>query len=404
MRGAKVTPAERRTYSRVMATLTPRDRRISEPAGPTLRWLAVLMLVAAGILHLAQVEGHFAEGWHVASFFVGVGVAQFAGGVWLLRPRPATWVWVGIVGSAVVITVWVVSRTSGLPFVEGGEAEPLGIADAFASFIEALTIAALILDLLARRRVPAGIRGLGATMVLTMALAWQFVASAGAFNADDARLALDQPQVIDWLVLTLGASVAATVLLSGRLAWPALAGMRRGLLAATGLLAAGGVILTWPPTIGQNLDCAYAPLATVTGIGHNDQPAVVDIPAGETRLVVAFELRACGHDQVELLDAAPLTMTGSANQIVGFWLLPSGAGNTGASLSDAPPHAVRVPPGGGITGGQFLAVEVRGITGATLQLASLRLTYRTVNGVRSFGFATSVATCTGTSCSNGEQP
>jgi hypothetical protein len=389
-----------------MTSLMSPNPMHSEPTGATLRWLAVPLLVAAGILHLAQVGVHLAEGWHVAGFFVAVGIAQVAGGLWLLRPTRPIWVWVGIIGSAAVIVVWIVSRTSGLPFVEGGEPEPLGIADAFASLIEAITMAALGLHLVAcRRRLPAGIRAVATTVVLALALAWQVAAGAGAFNADDTRLALDQPQLIDWLVLALAVSVAATFQLAAPpVTAPALAGLRRGLLAVTGLLALSGVTLTLPPTIGQNIDCAYAPLATVTGVGHGEEPLIVDIPPGETRLISAFELRVCGPDRVELLDAEPLTTIGDASQIVGFWLVPLGSPGDGTAFPSPPPAAVRVPPGGVVSSGQRLAVEVRGVAGAAFQLASIRLTYRTDGGGGSFGFATSVVTCSGSGCSDGEQP
>lgn len=372
--------------------------------GTTL-WLAVLFLVAAGILHLAQVGVHLAEGWLVAGFFVTVGIAQVAGGLWLLRSRRPMWLWLAIAGSAAVIAVWIVSRTSGLPFVEGGEREALGIADAFASLIEALTIMALGLCLIARTRGPAlGARPVAVAACLALALAWQVAARGGAFNADDARLALDQPHLLDWLVLALGVSVAATFLLAGRAVLrPALIGLQRGFLTVAGVLTAGGVILTLPPTIGQNLDCAYGPLATITGLGHDEEPTTVDVPPGESRLITAFDLRVCGSAAVELVHAEPVTTIGSARQIVGFWLVPAGSSGDSGELRQAPPDAVAVPPGGIVSSGQRLAVEVRGDPGATLHIASIRLTYRTDVEVGRLAFATSVMTCSGASCSGGDE-
>ena len=381
------------------------DPAVEEPSGGWLRMLAVLLLLAAGTLHLAQVGVHVEEGWYVAGFFVAVGVTQLAGGLWLLRRRRPVWLWIGVVGSAAVIAVWIVSRTVGLPFVEGGAPEPLGIADALASLVEALTVMALSLHLLASRGQPSvAMRGMAGVVTLALATAWQLAAGRGAFDADDARLALDRPEVMDWLVVGLGLAVAATFLSTrpGH-AGPALAGLRRGLLTAAGLIAAGGVVLTLPPTIGQNLDCAYAPLATVTSTRHAEEPAPVAIPPGETRLISVFELRVCGPDEVELLDAEPLTITGSAQQIVGFWLVPPGSDSDDAALAQPPPDALSVPPGGVLQAGQRLVVEVRGIEGATVQLASVRLTYRTPQGQASFGFATSVNACSGAGCQGGQQ-
>src|SRR5919109_2488356 len=148
--------------------------RGDESIGPWLRVLGALLTLAAGVVHLAQIGVHLEEGWHVAGFFAATGVAQLAVGIWLLRPRPRAWLWLTIGGSAAVIVIWIISRTTGLPFVEGGEPDALGIADAFASLLEALTIVALGLHLFSQGGRLAGVaRGLAVIGALVAATAWQ---------------------------------------------------------------------------------------------------------------------------------------------------------------------------------------------------------------------------------------
>ncbi|MGH2462475.1 MAG: hypothetical protein ACRDFZ_02470 [Candidatus Limnocylindria bacterium] len=369
-----------------------------EPTGGWLRVLGAMLAVAAGVLHLAQIGVHLEEGWPVAGFFATTGVAQVGVGAWLLRPRRRAWLRATMVGSAGVIAVWIVSRTIGLPFVEGGEPEPVGIADAFASLLEALTIVALGIQLLGQRgQLPDLARGAAAVCALGLVTVWQFGARAGAFEADDARLALDRPQLLDWLVLAFGVDVAAILLVLRRAPLGAVLG---GLLVSSALFAAVGVVMTLPPTIGQNVECEYAPLSTVTGSGHAEAPEPVAIAPGERRLLPVFELRACGRDAVEVIGAQPLTVDGSGPEIVGFWLLPPGMQIDDAGVAEPASGAVAVPPGSVLPGGKGrqLAVVVRGSDPGELRLASVRITYRTSAGQAAFGFATTVTACVGTGC------
>lgn len=370
------------------------------PVGGSLRVVGALLTMAAGVLHLAQIGVHLGEGWHVAGFFAATGVAQLGVGLWLLRPRARAWLWMLIVGSATVLALWVISRTTGFPFLQDGP-ESLGIADAFASLLEALTIAALSLQLLAQEgRLSGPARGLAAVGAVGVAAAWQLAAGAGLFDADEARLALDRPQFLDWLVLALGFGLAAIFVLArpGKLA-TAIGGLLRGLLASSALLAVVGVVMTLPPTLGQNVDCQYAPLSTVTGTGHHQAPEVAIAP-GKTRLLRVFELRACGREAVEVIDAQPLTVDGNGPKIVGFWLLPRGTQVDKTGLAQSPAEALPVPPGGVIPAGEGrqLAVAVNGARTGELRLGSVRITYRTRAGQARFGFATSLVACVGTGC------
>jgi hypothetical protein len=373
-----------------------------EPIGGWLRVLGAVLAFAAGVLHLAQIGVHLEEGWHIAGFFAATGLVQVGVSLWLMRPRRRVWLWITIIGSAAVIAVWIVSRTIGLPFVEGGQPETLGIADAFASLLEAITVVAFGIQLMARQgQLASTIRGVAAVGAIGLATAWQWAAGASAFADDDARLALDRPQLLDWLVLALGVGVAAIFVLARRARrGSALGGLLRGLLASGAVLAAGGVVLTLPPTIGQNVDCQYAPLSTITGSGHDEEARSVAIEPEETRLLPVFELRACGREAVEVIDVQPLTVDGAGPEIVGFWLLPPGSEIDEAGMARPPAGAFRVPPGGVIAPGEGrrLAVALSGMRAGELRIGSVRISYRTSAGQGSFGFATTIAACVGGGC------
>src|SRR5215475_5127058 len=71
--------------------------------------LAALSVGAAAI-HFAVVFEHFADYTLYGVFFLVISWAQV---IW---PAILLWLWLGIIGNAAVIEVYVASRTSGLPF------------------------------------------------------------------------------------------------------------------------------------------------------------------------------------------------------------------------------------------------------------------------------------------------
>lgn len=377
------------------------------PGQPWLRGLAAVLALTAGAVHLGQVGVHLAEGWWIAGFFVVVGVIQVAAAGLLLRPRPRPWFWFGIVASATVIGVWVVSRTLGLPFVEGGEPEPVGVADGLASLTEAWTIVVLgvyLAEPTGRWRLT--VISLATLTVLALTEIWWLAADGGIFNADPARLAVDQPWVVDWLVASGAIGLATAMPLAlRRKAWaPWRRGLLRGLVGMTAVSAAGLVWLTLPPTIGQNLDCRAAPLSTVLVGGHAGEAEPIAVDAGALIFVPAFELHACGSSAVTLERAEPLTTDGGGATIDGIWLLPAGMSVPIEGSGELPAGAAEIPPGDRIVPGQprQLIVGLEATGDGDFTLASLRLTYRTTE-TGSFAFATQIAVCSGP-CGDGWPP
>jgi hypothetical protein len=101
-----------------------------------------LLSAGAGIIHLAVLGPHLREFWLFGVFFAVVALAQLAWALLVMRwPSRRLWL-AGAVGNAVVIVVWIASRTVGLPVgADAGHAEPVGFADALSTAYEALLVA-----------------------------------------------------------------------------------------------------------------------------------------------------------------------------------------------------------------------------------------------------------------------
>lgn len=129
------------------------------------------LLAAAGGLHLAALPGHLNESAAAATFFAAVAVGQLVGAVLVAtRLSPRTTVAV-ILGNVVVLAIWAVSRTTGLPV--GGELgvrEPLAALDGLAAAAEILVVAGALKVL--RRAGMISLRSTGWQPVVAMAVVW----------------------------------------------------------------------------------------------------------------------------------------------------------------------------------------------------------------------------------------
>jgi hypothetical protein len=114
--------------------------------------------VAAGIIHLYFMPEHFEEWFGYGLFFLMAAAAQLVYAVLLLtRTVDRNLALAGIVGNGLIIGLYVVTRTLGVPFFgpEAGEVEPVGALDALSKIIELALIGCLVL-ILRRRRSPGG--------------------------------------------------------------------------------------------------------------------------------------------------------------------------------------------------------------------------------------------------------
>lgn len=97
--------------------------------------------LAVGLIHLAVTSDHLAEDLAAGLFFVVLAIFQSAWGVFFARhpePGPAA---IGLALNGLVILLWLITRTVGLPFgSHPGVPEPMAVADVFATGFEAFIV------------------------------------------------------------------------------------------------------------------------------------------------------------------------------------------------------------------------------------------------------------------------
>src|SRR5205085_815651 len=94
----------------------------------------------AALIHFAVAPEHFHEWWGFGVFFVLCGEAQL-GWALLFRRRPGPLLAVvGLTGSLLLVALWLLSRTVGLPLgPDPGVPEAAGTADLVAVSLELMT-------------------------------------------------------------------------------------------------------------------------------------------------------------------------------------------------------------------------------------------------------------------------
>lgn len=125
------------------------------------RWtlLAAGLSAVASVIHGAVTGEHFEEWWGYGLFFVVAAAAQMGFAVLLVlgggrsdqgqpgdgRLSLRTLALLGIAGNALVILLWVVTRTIGIPFFgpEAGEVEEVGAIDLVSKVTELALIGVL---------------------------------------------------------------------------------------------------------------------------------------------------------------------------------------------------------------------------------------------------------------------
>lgn len=134
-----------------------------------LRYIAAGLSVLAGVLHIIIVPEHLEEWWGYGTFFIIAGVAQLFYALLLVfhpwQPDPirgaqglaATRVfWAGIIGNGLLIALYIVTRTIGIPFFGpgAGEIEPVSLIGVMTKVIEALLVVTLIMLLRRSKTAP----------------------------------------------------------------------------------------------------------------------------------------------------------------------------------------------------------------------------------------------------------
>jgi hypothetical protein len=97
----------------------------------------------AAAIHYAVVAEHFDEWWGFGLFFVASATAQLVWAVMVVASRSRHLIWVGVVGNAAIVVLWIVTRTVGtLVGPEPATPEPIGLADSVATAFEIAIVVA----------------------------------------------------------------------------------------------------------------------------------------------------------------------------------------------------------------------------------------------------------------------
>jgi FtsP/CotA-like multicopper oxidase with cupredoxin domain len=120
-----------------------------------LLYAAALSLIAA-LIHLWAMPEHFEEWWGYGIFFLIAAAAQACYGLALLTRLSRALLLLGVVGNLSIVSLWVVTRTVGIPFLgpHAGEVEPVGAMDLLATMAEMALVTLLLAALVASARHP----------------------------------------------------------------------------------------------------------------------------------------------------------------------------------------------------------------------------------------------------------
>ena len=130
---------------RAMSTSVPDETTTSGiPATARPYFAGGLAALSAGAaaIHFAVTFEHFNEYLLYGVFFLVIAWAQMIWAAVALWRLPRWWLWLGIVGNAAVVAVYLASRTTGLPFgPDNGHTEPFGALDVVSALLELALIA-----------------------------------------------------------------------------------------------------------------------------------------------------------------------------------------------------------------------------------------------------------------------
>lgn len=117
-----------------------RARRESDRS-PALLNSAALLTLGAAAIHFAVVREHFDEYALYGVFFVGLGIAQVALAAAILLVPSRRLFAIAAAGTAAVIGLWLLSRTTGLPIApEPWRPEHVGFSDVVATLLEGISV------------------------------------------------------------------------------------------------------------------------------------------------------------------------------------------------------------------------------------------------------------------------
>ena len=169
----------------------------------TWRWALAALAMGAAFVHFAVMGEHFDEStWH-GVFFALTAWFQLAFGLGVLL-RPTRWLLrIGLIGSAAIVAVWIVSRVVGVPAgSDPWTPEPAAFVDILATTFEVMTIAGCAVLLSShsavRRVAPAvalpAVGALGAAVMILSTLSLVPAVAGEGHRHGDSTAAADHAQ------------------------------------------------------------------------------------------------------------------------------------------------------------------------------------------------------------------
>jgi manganese oxidase len=104
----------------------------------TVLRVAVALSLLAAIIHLWVIPEHLEEWWGYGVFFLGAALAQGLYALILLRRSDRALLLAGVAGNLAIMILWLVTRTTGIPFLgpHAGETEEVGALDLLCTLAE----------------------------------------------------------------------------------------------------------------------------------------------------------------------------------------------------------------------------------------------------------------------------
>src|SRR5919202_2094090 len=116
----------------------------------TLKLMAILLIIAVGVIHLIGASPHYRVAPYIGVSFVANFIAALVAAVGVYRD--ALWGWLlGALIAGGALVMYVISRSVGLPGYEHAVGRWFGPLGVVSLVVEALFIAVFLLGLIARR-------------------------------------------------------------------------------------------------------------------------------------------------------------------------------------------------------------------------------------------------------------
>jgi hypothetical protein len=157
-------------------------RPSSSPRPGADQWFLAALLIGAGAIHVAMAPSHLNESVVEGAGFVAAAWVQVALGVAVLLGPPSRRLLVAVAGTGIVlIAVWLLSRTAGLPLgAHTGHAESVSIVDGICVGLEAVAVLTAVAGLTGLASGLLRARGVAVLGALAVAFATAAVASPAA--------------------------------------------------------------------------------------------------------------------------------------------------------------------------------------------------------------------------------